>query len=146
MAQVDHCTWSVVEVVGHLGGEVEVLTALTSGGRGQDHVPHPPLVPLVQTLVDLVHAAEGDRGELLQRQHVHGGRHAHLPTGLAAPGQLGPVLAISEPDLDGHAVRFVVCHVLSTKTYLQINMIRSQSMPQFGFLLVLHNQDQQSRN
>ena len=58
-------TRPVVQVVGHLGREVEVLTALSLGGGGEDHVPDSPLVPLVQALVDLVHTPEGDGGHLL---------------------------------------------------------------------------------
>ena len=51
-------TWPVVEVVRHLWCQVEILTALALSGCREDHVPDPPLVPLVQPLVDLVHAAE----------------------------------------------------------------------------------------
>ena len=61
-----HGAGAVLQPVGQLGRQVEVLAAGAERGRSQDQVPHPPLVALVQPLVDLVHAAEGDGGELLQ--------------------------------------------------------------------------------
>ena len=61
-----HGAGAVLQPVGQLGRQVEVLAAGAERGRRQDQVPHPPLVALVQPLVDLVHAAEGDGGELLQ--------------------------------------------------------------------------------
>ena len=105
-------TRPVVQVVGHLGREVEVLTALSLGGGGEDHVPDSPLVPLVQALVDLVHTPEGDGGHLLQGQHVDRRRDGHLPPGLPTSGQLGQLSLVPELDLDGHSVGLVVLLLL----------------------------------
>ena len=143
-----HGAGAVLQPVGQLGRQVEVLAAGAERGRRQDQVPHPPLVPLVQPLVDLVHAAEGDSGELLQGElqvvmlrsrsrtktmpmlpcyitddttatdHVDRRGDAHLAPGLPPPGQLAPVLPVPEPHLDGHSVGLEVGHVFSAQTDL----------------------------
>ena len=83
-----HGAGAVLQPVGQLGRQVEVLAAGAERGRRQDQVPHPPLVALVQPLVDLVHAAEGDGGELLQGEHVQRRGHAALAARLVVRGQL----------------------------------------------------------
>ena len=105
-------TWPVVEVVRHLRREVEVLTALALGGGREDHVPDSALVPLVQALIDLVHAPEGDGGHLLQGQHVDGRGDRHLPPGLTTSGQLRQLSLVPELDLDGDSVGLVVILLL----------------------------------
>ena len=108
-------TWPVVEVVRHLGCEVEVLTALALSGCGEDHVPDPALVLLVQALVDLVDTPEGDGGHLLQGQHVDCRGDGHLAPGLTTSGQLSQIRLVSELDLDGDPVGLVVILLLPGK-------------------------------
>ena len=42
VADVDHGAGPVLQAVGHLRRQVEVLAALARRGRGEDHVPHAP--------------------------------------------------------------------------------------------------------
>ena len=51
-------TWSIVEIVRHLWSEVEVLTAPAQGCSLEDHVPHSPLILLIQTLINLINTSE----------------------------------------------------------------------------------------
>ena len=62
--------------------EEEILSAVLLARGPDEQLKDPLLVGRVHPLVDLVHAAEGDGGQLLQGEHVQCCRHAPLATRL----------------------------------------------------------------
>ena len=62
--------------------EQEILSAVLLTRGSDEQLKDPLLVGRVHPLVDLVHAAEGDGGQLLQGEHVEGCCHTPLPTRL----------------------------------------------------------------
>ena len=56
--------------------EQEILSAVLLTGSADEKLKDSLLVGGVHPLVDLVHTPEGDGGQLLQREHVKGCRHA----------------------------------------------------------------------
>ena len=62
--------------------EEEILGAVLLAGGSDEQLKDPLLVGRIHPLVDLVHAAEGDGGQLLQGEHVQCCCHAPLTTRL----------------------------------------------------------------
>ena len=56
--------------------EQEILSAVLLTGSSDEKLEDSFLVGGIHPLVDLVHTPEGDGGQLLQREHVKGCRHA----------------------------------------------------------------------
>ena len=79
---------AVVQAGQQLGGEEKVLGAGDVTRGPHQKLEHPPLVPRVHPLVDLVHTPEGDGGQLLEGEHVQRGGHTPLAPGLVVGGEL----------------------------------------------------------